>query len=80
MAFTAHHFTAAEVCDLLTGVGEDHEFIFPGSDDDFDMSEVEFERDPLDREQGKQTIKSFLSHFTNTYYLVNTRGSATVVT
>lgn len=58
MASTAHHFTAAEVCDLLTGVGEDHEFIFPGSDDDFDMSEVEFERDPL----------------------VNTRGSATVVT
>ena len=36
------------------------------------LGEVEFETDPLDREQGKQIITSFLSHITNTYYLVNT--------
>lgn len=56
MASNSHHFTADEVCDLLTEEGGDHEFVFPGSDDDFDASEVELEYDPLDREQGKQTV------------------------
>ena len=80
MTSNLHHCTTDEVWDLLTGVGEDYEFIFPGCDDDFDLGEVEFERDPLDREQDEQIITSFLSHFTNTYYLVNTRGSGTVAT
>ena len=53
MASTSHHFTVGEVCDLLTGEGEDHEFVFPDSDDDFDVGEREYEWDPLDREQGK---------------------------
>ena len=44
--------TADEVCDLVTG---DQEYLFPGSDDDFDVGELEYEYDPLDREQlGKQ--------------------------
>ena len=56
MASTAHHFTADEVCDMVTGVGGDHELIFPGSDDDFDVGESDYECDPLDREQGKPAI------------------------
>ena len=54
MASAAHHFTADEVCDMVTGVGEDHELIFPGSDDDFDVGESDYECDPLDREGTRQ--------------------------
>ena len=57
MASSAHHFTVDEVCDLVAGAGEDQEYIFPGSDDDFDVGELEYEYDPLDRAQGKQSIK-----------------------
>ena len=46
----------------VTGVGEDHELIFPGSDDDFDVGESDYECDPLDREQGKPAItETFIS-------------------
>jgi len=37
MAAGSQYFTASHVGDLVTGEGEnDHEFLFPGSDDDFD--------------------------------------------
>ncbi len=39
---------------MVTGEG-DNEFLFPGSDDDFDADLLEDEYDPLDREQGKYT-------------------------
>ena len=48
------HFTPLEVCDMIAGEeGDDAEFLFPGSDDDFDAGMLEDEYDPLDREQGK---------------------------
>ena len=46
MASSAHHFTVDEVCDLVAGAGEDREYLFPGSDDDFDVGELEQEYDP----------------------------------
>ena len=62
MASTAHYFTADEVCDMVTGLGADHELIFPGSGDDFDVGESDYECDPLDREQGKPAItETFIS-------------------
>ena len=53
MAEGSEYFTASQVGDLITGEGEDdHEFLFPGSDDDFDAG-MDDDYDPLDREQGK---------------------------
>ena len=43
----AAHWTADEVCDLL-----DEDFCFSGSDDDFDVEELE-DYDALQREQGE---------------------------
>ena len=48
MAASAHHFTLDEVCDLVAGEGR--EYLFPGSDDDFDVGDLEYKNDPLDRE------------------------------
>ena len=56
MASGSHYFTASEVCDIVTaGEEDDPEYIFPGSDDDFDMSELDEGYDPLQREQGNVT-------------------------
>ena len=44
-------FTALEVTNIVTGEDDDPEYIFPGSDDDFDAS-LDDIQDPLDREQG----------------------------
>ena len=49
MAAGSHYYTAAEVGDFITT--DDTEFLFPGSDDDFDAG-MDDELDPLDREQG----------------------------
>ena len=46
----ATHLTVGEVCDLVAG--DDQEFYFAGSDDDFGMGDLE-EYDALQREQGK---------------------------
>ena len=43
-------FTASEVGNIVTREVDDPEYIFPGSDDDFDASLDIY--DPLDREQG----------------------------
>ena len=42
-------FTAAQVDSIL----EEDEFVFSGSDDDFDAS-LDQELDPIEREQGKE--------------------------
>jgi len=53
MAAGSHYFTASQVGDLVTGEGEDDaEFLFPGSDDDFDAC-VDDDYDPLGRDQDK---------------------------
>ena len=55
MASGSHYYTASEVGDLVAaGEDDDTEFLFPGSDDDFDAG-LDEELDPLDREQGKYT-------------------------
>ena len=52
MTARSPHFTAFEVGTLVTAEGDDDtEFLFPGSDDDFNVLDVEY--NPLDREQGK---------------------------
>lgn len=53
MASGSQYFTASEVGDLVTGQGgeDDPEFLFPGSDDEFD-GDVDDDYGPLDREQG----------------------------
>ncbi len=50
MASGLQFYTAGEVCDIIAD--DDHEFLFSGSDDDFDLGELEDEYDALDREQG----------------------------
>ena len=50
MAAGLHHWTAEDICDLVTG--DDQEFCFPGSDDDFGIGDLE-EYDALQREQGR---------------------------
>lgn len=55
MASGSYYYTASEVGDLVTAREDnDTEFLFPGSDDDFDAG-LDDELDPLDREQGKYT-------------------------
>lgn len=52
MTARSPHFTALEVGTLVTAEGDDDtEFLFPGSEDDFDVLDEEY--NPLDREQGK---------------------------
>ena len=51
MASSSQHYTVGEVCNMIT---DDHKFLFSGSDDDFDMGDLEEGYDPLDREQGIQ--------------------------
>ena len=51
MATRPEFFTASEVGNIVTGEVDDPEYIFPGSDDDFDAS-LDDIYDPLDREQG----------------------------
>ena len=51
MARRQQIFTALEVTNIVTGEDDDPEYIFPGSDDDFDAS-LDDIQDPLDREQG----------------------------
>lgn len=53
MASGSHLYTAEEVCDMIGEDGSDREYLFPGSDDDFGMSDEDMVYDPLDREQGK---------------------------
>lgn len=56
MAAGPQFFTASQVGDLVTADTEDdREFVFPGSDDDFDSCEQQddYEYDPLEKEQGK---------------------------
>ena len=50
MAARSPHFTALEVGTLVTEGDDDTEFLFPGSDDDFNVVDIEY--DPLEREQG----------------------------
>lgn len=52
MAVRSPHFTASQAGDLVTAE-DDTEFLFSGSDDDFDAGLLVDEHDPLDREQGK---------------------------
>ena len=51
MAIRQGIFTASEVGNIVVGEDDDPEYIFPGSDDDFDAS-LDDIQDPLDREQG----------------------------
>ena len=60
MAARPEHFTASQVGEIVTADTEDdREFIFPGSDDDFDAGQLEeeYDYDPLGREQGKYVYK-----------------------
>ncbi len=47
----SQYFIASEVCNILIDVDGDMEYIFPGSDDDFDDEYEQDELDALDREQ-----------------------------
>lgn len=51
MAAGSQYYTAGEICDMITD--DNHEFWFPGSDDDFDIGDLQEDLDALDREQGK---------------------------
>lgn len=51
MASVQQFYTASQVGSLLTTQDDDTEFIFSGSDDDFDAGDDEY--DPLERAQGK---------------------------
>ena len=53
MASGGCSYTVEEVCNLIGGDDDDQEFLFPGSDDDFGMSDLEPDSDALDKEQGK---------------------------
>ena len=67
MASGSQYFTATEVCDIVTAEDEDDpEYIFPGSDDDFDMSLGEEEYDALQREQGNSNMSkhNYINGFT----------------
>ena len=44
-------FSAAQVCNIVCGVEGDVDYVFPGSDDEFDADELQEEYDILDREQ-----------------------------
>ena len=48
-------FTASQVGNIVTDEVEDQEFLFSGSDDDFDAGLLDDDYDPLEREQGKHT-------------------------
>ncbi len=51
-------YTAGQVCAMLTGDDDDGdlEYIFPGSDDDFDPGDLEEEYDRVSREQARQDL------------------------
>ena len=51
-----HRYTTVEVARMVTAGDDDPEFLFDGSDDDFDGDLQEEGYDPLDREQGKCTL------------------------
>ena len=56
MAAGHSYFTSVEVRSMVTADGEDDtEFLFTGSDDDFD-ADLQEEYDPLDRKQGKYRV------------------------
>ena len=48
MARRKQIFTALEVTNIVTGEDDDPEYIFPGSDDDFDASLDDDIQDPLE--------------------------------
>ena len=53
MASGSGFYTAAEVCEMIDDDGNP-EYLFPGSDDDFGMSDSEEEYDALERELGNK--------------------------
>lgn len=54
MASESGFYTAAEVCEMIEDDDGNPEYLFPGSDDDFGMSDSEEEYDALEREQGNK--------------------------
>jgi len=57
MATGSGYFTASEVGNIITAEEDDDvEFIFSGSDDDFEADTLEEAYDPLQREQSNYTM------------------------
>lgn len=58
MASGSGFYTAAEVCEMIDDDDGNPEYLFPGSNDDFGMSDSEEEYDALEREQGNKFTHS----------------------
>ena len=48
----ASRYSAAQVCEILTGDSDEVEFLFPGSDDDLDAFELGEDGSDLEEEGG----------------------------